>query len=414
MAREVLRALAAQAAAKLHGVNLDLVLRHAGRGRRDRQSGLGVLRGSPDLQRVTLQPGRADHGLHGGVRQIGREVLGLVHLAGAGQRLHGVAVVAGHSQFVLHHAGLEIRHDGRTGEGAVLAGVPVNGHFAQRLFSAPPVVCHHRHKLTEVEHLHNAAAVLHLGRVHAFDTAVEHRTSGHCGVQHARQLRVNTVTNLAGDDGRNVHPGNRLADDFPVLGVFEFDFFGRLQLGGGRGQLAVTQRTLAGQVLDPAQRRAAFGSRHAPALRGSRHQHVAGGATGLAQVRLRVADGAAADRGHVAVHPLLPQVVVRGGVFDADFLPIGVQLLGHHHGRGGAAALAHLGAGIADDDGVVGLDLDPGIQTGRVGGICFFRQVKSQAEAGGGGGGDLQEVAAVQAGGGGQGFHARTPLAATA
>ena len=65
--------------------------------------------------------------------QIRGEVLGLDHLGRSTQGLHGVAVVAGHGQLALRHTGLKIRHDGRTVESAVLAGVPLDGHLTQRL-----------------------------------------------------------------------------------------------------------------------------------------------------------------------------------------------------------------------------------------------------------------------------------------
>ena len=102
------------------------------------------------------------------------------------------------------------------------------------------------------------------------------------------------------------------------------------------------------------------------------------------------------------------------GVLDAHFLPIGLQLLGNHHGRRRHAALAHFCAGVADDNRVVGLDFDPHIQLGRVGGLRALRHKEPHRQTCGCGAGDLQEMAAIYAGGQVWGAHARVPFLAAA
>ena len=274
----------------------------------------------------------------------------------------------------------------------MLTDIPVDGHFAQGLFGTPPVVGHHGHELAHVQDLDDAPAVFHLGRVHAFDFAVEHGARRHRRMQHAGQLRVDAVFDLAHHDVGNVHAGNGLADQRPVFRVFECDIFGRFELGGGCGQLAVTQAAFAGRMGDLAQRGLAFAGGHAPLLGCSGHQHVACRGTRLAQIGLRIADGAAAHRGHVPISAFGAQVLMCGGVLDANFLPVGIQLFRDDHGRGRHAALAHFGAGITNDDGVVRLDLHPDVELRRVrarGCAGTFGHKKAQRHTGRGTAADL-------------------------
>ena len=347
--------------------------------------------------------------------QIGCEVLGLDHLGRSAQSLDGIAIVARHGQLGLAHAGFEAVHDGRAGELTVIAGFPVDGHFAQRLFGTPPVVGHHGDKFAQVEHFDDATAVFHLRRVHGFDLAIEHRAGGDSGVHHARHLCIDAVADFAGDDVRDVHPGQGLANDFPIFGVFEFDLFGGLQLGRRSGQLAIGETAFAGRVVHLAQGSSAFAGGYAPLGGSSGDEHFTRGGTGFAQIFLRVADGAAAHRGHVAISALGAQVFVRGGVLDAHFFPIGFQLIGHQHGGRCATALAHVGAGVANDHGIVGLDFNPGIELGGFSRVTLGGPEKAQRHASGRGGRDLEEIAPGQAGGGGvEACHARTPFLATA
>ena len=78
------------------------------------------------------------------------------------------------------------------------------------------------------------------------------------------------------------------------------------------------------------------------------------------------------------------------------FLPIGFQFFGDQHGRRGAAALAHFGARIAYDDGLVAVYVYPGVDFGMVGGHGGVRPDKAQAERSSGVAADLQKLSPVE------------------
>ena len=152
-------------------------------------------------------------------------------------------------------------------------------------------------------------------------------------MQHAGHLCVDAVLHTAGDDVRDIHTGNGLTNQCPVFGVFELDVFGGFQLGSRCSQFPVAEHPFAGQVGDLAERCFAIAGRHAPLLGSRGNQHLSPSGPRFAQVFLRIADGAAADRSHVAIRAFGAQVFMGCGVLDAHFLPIGLQLLGNHHGR---------------------------------------------------------------------------------
>ena len=102
------------------------------------------------------------------------------------------------------------------------------------------------------------------------------------------------------------------------------------------------------------------------------------------------------------------------GVFDADFFPVGIEFLGNDHGRGRHAALAHFGARVADDNGVVGFDFDPDIELWGVGRAGPLGHKKSQRQTRCRTAGDFEEMATVHAGVQAEFVHARAPLLATA
>ena len=165
LTRKVLRALATQTTAQLHGVNFDVGWWHTCCGSTDCQGGFWVLCGRPHIQFVALQPSRTHHGLHGGVRQVRCEIFGFNHLGRFSKGLECIAIVSCDGQFGLRHACFEVRHDGGAAECAVLTHLPFNRHFTQGFFGTPPVVCNHGHKTSEVQDLDNAAAIFNLGGV---------------------------------------------------------------------------------------------------------------------------------------------------------------------------------------------------------------------------------------------------------
>src|SRR5262249_32248695 len=82
----------------------------------------------------------------------------------------------------------------------------------------------------------------------------------------------------------------------------------------------------------------------------------------------------AAGGEEVAPHPLARQVLPGRRKFGRDLRPVALELLGDELGEAGHGALAHLGAGDADDDGVVRADHHPGGDLRRaVGGTHYLR-----------------------------------------
>ena len=66
-------------------------------------------------------------------------------------------------------------------------------------------------------------------------------------------------------------------------------------------------------------------------------------------------------------------------IFNPDFFPVNFQLFGDQHGRRCAAALAHFGARIANDDGLIGVDINPRIHLLGLLGLGVSGQAKAQA-----------------------------------
>ena len=73
-----------------------------------------------------------------------------------------------------------------------------------------------------------------------------------------------------------------------------------------------------------------------------------------------------------------------------DLRPVALEFLGDQLGEAGKRALAHFGAGDADDDGFVGLDHDPGVDLRRAGRgaqrLAAERNVEAERQAAAGGG----------------------------
>jgi hypothetical protein len=124
----------------------------------------------------------------------------------------------------------------------------------------------------------------------------------------------------------------------------------------------------------------------------------AAGAT-LAHVVVRGANAAAAAGAHVAPDAVARQVLARRGIFGLDLLPVALELFRHQLGEARQRALAHLGAGNADDDIVVGLDEDPGADLVALGAELSQRaaqagHVEAQGKPTTGGRAGDQEIAA--------------------
>ena len=146
---------------------------------------------------------------------------------------------------------------------------------------------------------------------------------------------------------------------------------GGLQLAGGVGNAAVGCGAAAGRMRDHAVGGGAFRYRHLPAVGGRLHQHHPRGSAALAHVLVRLADAAAAAGGETAPHPLAGEVLPRRRVFGRDLAPVRIEFLAHQLRKSGQRALAHLGAGNADDDAVVRPDHYPGVDLRRVRGTVW-------------------------------------------
>src|SRR5262249_24331443 len=120
----------------------------------------------------------------------------------------------------------------------------------------------------------------------------------------------------------------------------------------------------------------------------------------LADIFMRHADAATAAGREVAPHALAGNALPGGRIFPRHLRPVAFQLLGDELGEAGERALAHLGTGDADDDGVVRADHHPGVDFRRaVGGADNARAAKRDVEperkpAAGGDGAD-DEAAAI-------------------
>ncbi len=91
--------------------------------------------------------------------------------------------------------------------------------------------------------------------------------------------------------------------------------------------------------------------RHSPLFGGCLNQHQPCRGTGVAQMRQEVPKRARAVGVLVAEAGL-----VTPGLGDLDLRPVGVELVGDHHGHRGAHALAHLRTVAGHRDGTVGRD----------------------------------------------------------
>ena len=222
-------------------------------------------------------------------------------------------------------------------------------------------------------------------------------------MKHARHLDIDAVDRLAGDLVDDVEPFLARADQRPVLGILEGHALGRLAARGRGGDLAERDLALARHVGDDPVLRGAFGGRHVPVRGRGGDQHRSRRGAGLAQIILRGADRAAAAGRHVAPYAVATEILLRRCVLGADLLPVALQLFGDQHRERRERALAHLGAGDADHDGVVGPDHDPGRDLGRTIGCAHHGgaaegDIEADCETGAKSGGADDEGTAIHSG----------------
>src|SRR5262249_28825491 len=150
-----------------------------------------------------------------------------------------------------------------------------------------------------------------LGGIEALHFATIDRAGLDRGVEHAGQFDIDAVDGLAGDLVVRVEPFDALADDLPILGVFELDLSRRFNLRGGFRHLAEGGGAAGRLVRDHAVRRAAFGGWNFPLVGGGLDQHLAGHRAAFADELVRLANAAAAGGEEVTPHALASDVLPR-------------------------------------------------------------------------------------------------------
>src|SRR5262249_30975042 len=221
-----------------------------------------------------------------------------------------------------------------------------------------------------VTDLHNVAYprhTLHFVGLEALHLAAEHRRVLDRGVEHAGQLQIRAVDLGAGDLSHRIEALHRLADELPVHGVLQRDLGRRRwrELRSSFRDLAVGRRAAGGFVSDHAVGGRALGRGNAPPVGRGLDQHDPGSRAALADVLVRLADTAAATRREVPPHALARDALAGRRIFGRDFRPVALELFGHHLGKTGERALAHLGPRDPNHHRVVWANDHPGIDLGR-------------------------------------------------
>ncbi len=348
-------------------MDVDVLRLHAGGLGGEGQREVGVLGADPDVDAVRLHMGDGVEGLH---RRMGddRHLVGrLDHLGGAWHRGIDIAVVARFDALLVEGLEILLAELGAVGR-AGGADVPFDLERIERVLRAVVTVRHHRDRVLEPDHLKDAAAPGDLALVDGFHRAAEHRAFDDGRPHHVRHFEIDTVLRGAVDLERHVEPREAPADELVLVRPLERRLLVELDRGGVCRELAEAERAAGRLVRHLAQGRGAFGGRHVPALGGGCDQPLARAGTGLLDDHAGLAHGAAAAGGEAAIDLVVDDVAVRRSVFGLDEGPVAFELLGENLGQRSEAALAHLGAAVADDDGVVGLDHHPGID---LAGIAF-------------------------------------------
>ena len=354
------------------------------------------LGGCPHAGRAVLELHGAVDGLHGGVGQVGRAVVGR---EGGRCALQGFVHIA--HAVVAKALGLvqrlgQLGHDGgarQRGGGAV---VPLHGDCGGGLFGVPGRVGNHSHAAgaavvrRDGQHLLHPRHLLRGCAIELGHLAAPRGAHHHAGVQQAGRVGVDAKHRTAVELGGRLDAGKGLADQLEFSGLLERDLARWRLLRRQCCQLA-KRGALACRVFHHAGAGLAFGSLHLPLHGGCIDEHGAGVGTGLAHGAPQVLDAAGAARHHhahfahglgrqPACHGLDGAVVVgverqavhhRGqvvvDVVDGRHLqphlgPVGIQLLGQDGGQPGVRALAHFGLGHHHRHRVVGRYLEPAIQ----------------------------------------------------
>ena len=184
---------------------------------------------------------------------------------------------------------------------------------------------------------------------------------------------------------------------FHCLGSLSGTSFGGVTLAAAVATLPNETRRLLGRwvITLLAAKHSAAGT---PPLGGrSGDQHLARRGTAFAHIVMRLANAAAAARREIAPHAIAGEVVTGRWIFGGHLGPVALQLFGDELRQTGERSLAHLGAGNAHDDCVIGFDHDPCVHLrSRSRGPRGLRErhVKAQGQSADGRGGADQKTAA--------------------
>src|SRR5262249_40357307 len=161
----------------------------------------------------------------------------------------------------------------------------------------------------------------------------------------------------------------------------------RLELGSGRGDLAIAQRTPGCGVGDDTVSDRQLADRHLPLLGRRLQQHHARGGAAAANIVLRGADTAAAAGRHLAPDAFAGEVLPGRALFGLYFVPIALEFFSDELDEAGDRAWSHVRACDTDHAGVVGFDDDPDVDLGtaigalRHGGTEARRKIESECES---------------------------------
>ena len=184
------------------------------------------------------------------------------------------------------------------------------------------------------------------------------------GVEHSGDTGIDAEERLAGDDCVVIDVCLGLSDDVEVLRVLELD---GVEAGGGScggiGQLAVAEGAAGGGMEDAAREVVHSEAGTAQRVAAAETSICAACGPDAAQGQVIALRGGASASGLSAID------VVEVGLFDAHMAPVGIELLGDHHGEHGLDALADLGGLGHDCDGAVGGDFDEGVRR-EIGSWC--------------------------------------------
>ena len=391
-----------EAAAEVDFVHLALRSGQACRFRRSGQCGLAVLCRHPHLAALGRPLHRRVHRLHADMILMRVRIHRLNFACCTGNRGRRIAhAVADHRVFRVE-TGLQRLCKACTGHFRVGAFIPLDFQCIEGGLRAPPRVRdHHDGIVAHAQHFHHAGTFEHRHIIDALDLAAKHRTGFHRRIQHAGHFQIHAVDLASGGFVYGVEACQSFADDAPVFRVFQLDVGWLAELRRCGRHFAVGRAAFRCRMRYDAFRYGAFGDRYFPLVGCRLHQHHARRSAALADVVGRAANAATAAGGEVSPHPFAGEALPRRRILGADFRPVAFKLFRDHLREASQAALTHLGARDADDDFVVGLHHDPGVDLSSGGRgdalrhrlLVHERHMKADDETGRCGGAAFEEAA---------------------